>query len=182
MSSQVLAHGWYHVEHWRDGQLIWQEDTDNQLYNEGQFAILDIALRGGSAPANWFMGLMKNTLAALPAVTSTLGTLNTAGPYELTNAGDPGYSARGQINRDATANGWPTLAPSGSGEQASAKTVVFTNTGGAAWTDTVRWMFITTVATVGDTTGKLISLAQLSVDRLLQSGDQLQVTYNLRLT
>lgn len=180
--TQSGAHGWYHVEHLRDGKCIWSEDTDNQLYNEGQFAILDIALRAGVAPANWFIGLMKNTLSVLPAITSTLASLNTAGPYELNNISDPGYSARAQVNRDATANGWPTLAPSGSGEQASAKTVTFTNTGGSAWSDTVRWMFVSTIGTVGDTTGKLFSLAQLSVDRLLQNGDQLQITYNLRLS
>jgi hypothetical protein len=177
------AHGWYHVEHWRDGQCIWSEDTDNQLYNEGQFALLDIAIRGGTAPANWFIGLMKNTLLTLPAVSSTLASLNTAGPYELTNAADAGYSARAQVNRDATANGWPTLAPNGSGEQITSKTVTFVNTGGGGtWTDTVRWMFVTTVGTVGDTTGKLFSLAQLSADRSLHNGDSLQITYNLRLT
>jgi hypothetical protein len=182
INAHASAHGWYHVEHWRNEELIWSENTNNQLYNEGQFMILDVALRGGTAPANWFVGLMKNTLTSLPATTSTLSTLNTAGPYELSSLADPGYSTRAQVNRDATANGWPTLAVSGSGEQASTKTVVFTNTSGTAWADTVRWMFISTVGTVGDTTGKLVSLAQLSVDRLLQFGDQLQITYNLKLT
>jgi len=162
--------------------LKWSEDTDNQLYNEGQFLILDVAFRNGTAPANFFIGLMKNTLSSLPATSSTLASLNAAGPYELTNASDPGYTARQQVNRDATASGWPTLVVSGTGEQITSKTVTFTNSGVSAWADSVRWMFVTTIVTVGDTTGKLVSLAQLSVDRVLQPGDQLQITYNLKLT
>ena len=182
MQTQTHAQGWYHVEHWRQGQVIWSENSQNQLYNEGQFAILDIAFRGGSTPANWFIGLMKNTMATLPVVTSTLSSLSLSGSPELTNAADPGYSARAQVNRDATANGWPTLAVSGTSEQIASKTVTFTNTGGVAWSDTVRWMFVTTQGAVGDTSGKLIRLAQLSVDRVLQPGDQLQLTYNLRFS
>jgi hypothetical protein len=184
MGQESVGHciGVYHVEHYdAAGRLLWSEDTHNRLYNQGQFAILDIALRGGTAPASWYIGLMSNNLQSQPAVSSTLATLAGAGPYELT-AGDTGYSARQPINRDATAAGWPTLGVVGAGEQATAATVTWTNTGGVPWVDTVRWMFLSTVGTVGDTTGKFISLAQLNVDRLMNPGDRLQVTYSLLLT
>lgn len=178
--NAIKAIGYYHIEHRNAaGELLHEEDAPNALMDEGEFAILDIALRAGTAPANWFIGLMKNTLTVLPAETSTLATLNSAGPYELTNGSDPGYSARAQVNRDATANGWPTLALNSGDYQATSKSVVFTAS--SNWTDTVRWMFLTTVSTVGDTTGKLISLAQLSADRTLLSGDTLTITYNLKL-
>jgi hypothetical protein len=178
--NAIKAVGFYHVECYdKDGNLKWSEDAQNALMDEGEFAILDIALRGGTAPANWFIGLMKNTLTVLPAETSTLASLNTAGPYELTNASDAGYSARQQVNRDATASGWPTLSLNGGDYQATSKTVTWTATGN--WADTVRWLFLTTIVTVGDTTGKLISLAQLSADRTLLSGDSLNITYNLKL-
>lgn len=183
VKDQPKIRGWFHVKHLdSSGKLLWEGEADNQLYNEGQFMLLDVTLRNGTAPSSFYIGLMKNTLASLPAQSSTLASLNTAGPYELTNGSDPGYSARAAVNRDSTASGWPTLSVSGNGEQITSKTVTFTNSGGSAWSDTVRWMFVTTVATVGDTTGKLFSLAQLSVDRILQPGDQLQITYNLKLT
>jgi hypothetical protein len=178
--SAGSLHGKYHVEHLRGGQIIWEADVDNQLYNEGQTNALTIWLAAATAPTNWFMGLMKNTLAALPARASTLASLNTAGPYELTNAADPGYTGRQQINRDATASGWSAPIVSGSGMQTTAKTVTFTASSG--WTDTVRWMFLTTVGTIPDTTGKLISMAQLPADRTLLVSDQLSVTYSLILT
>lgn len=178
--NAIKAIGYYHVEHRNaKGELLHEEDAPNALYDEGEFAILDIALRGGTAPSNWFIGLMKSTLSGAPAETSTLSSLNGAGPYELTNASDPGYSARAQVNRDATASGWPTLALNSGDYQATSKSVVFTASGD--WTDTVRWMFLTTIVTVGDTTGKLISFAQLSADRTLKNGDTLTITYNLKL-
>lgn len=176
----IQSFGEYYVEHWRAGVLIWSAHAKNQLFNEGQSNALQVWLAGVAGPANWFMGLMKNTQTVLPVRASTLASLNTAGPFELTNASDPGYSARPQINRDATGNGWSTPIVSGSGEQTTAKTIAFTATGN--WTDTVRWMFITTVGTIPDTTGKLISLAQLPADRLLLSGDTLNITYSLTLT
>jgi hypothetical protein len=171
--------GIYHVEcRDQDGNLKWSEDAPNALYDEGEFAILDIALRAGSAPASWYIGLLKTSLGSAPAETATLATLPVA-THELTNASDPGYSARQAVARDATASGWPTLALNGGDYQVTSKQVSWTAS--SNWTDTVRWIFLTTVGTVGDTTGKLISLAQLSADRLLLSGDTLQVTYSLKL-
>lgn len=179
-NTAIKSFGVYHVECYdKDGNLKWSEDCPNALMDEGEFAILDIAFRGGTAPSNWFIGLMKSTLSALPAETSTLATLNSAGPYELTNASDPGYSARQQVNRDATASGWPTLALDTGDYKITSKTVSWTASGN--WSDTIRWMFLTTVGTVGETTGKLISLSQLSADRTLLNGDTLNITYSLKL-
>lgn len=178
--SAIQSLGSYRVECYdRDGNLKWAEDCENALFDEGEFAILDIALRGGTAPASWYIGLMKNTLASSPAESSTLASLAGAGPYELTNGTDPGYSARQPVARDATAAGWPTLVLDSGDYQATSVTVQWT--AGSDWGDTVRWMFLTTVGTVGDTTGKLISLAQLSRDRLLAASDVLKITYNLKL-
>jgi hypothetical protein len=159
-------------------ELLWEETATNALFDEGEFAILDIALRGGTAPANWFIGLLKNSLASAPAETTTLTTLTTA-TYELTNASDPGYTARQQVNRDGTAAGWPTLALDVGDYKATSKTVSWTASGN--WTDTVRWIFLTTVGTIPDATGKFISLAQLSADRTLLNGDTLNITYSLKM-
>lgn len=178
--NAIKSLGLYRVE-CRDsaGNLKWAEECQNALYDEGEFAILDIALRAGTAPASWYLGLMKNSLNLAPAETSTLASLNTAGPYELTNGSDPGYAARLAVARDATASGWPTLVLASGDYQATSKTVTWTATGN--WSDTVRWVFMTTVGTAGETTGKLISLAQFAADRTLLNGDSLNVTYSLKL-
>lgn len=179
-SQAVKAVGVYHVEcYGSDGNMKWTEDAPNALYDEGEFMILDVALRGGTAPANFFIGLLKNSLATAPVETSTLASLPVS-THEPTNATEPGYAARQQVNRDATASGWPTLVLNSGDHQATSKTVSWTAS--ANWTGTLRWIFLTSITTVADTTGKLFSLAQLSADRTLLSGDTLQVTYSLKLT
>ncbi len=178
--SAIKALGVYRVECCdAEGNLKWVEDAPNALYDEGEFAILDIALRGGTAPSSWYIGLMSDDLTVAPAETSTLSSLDGAGPYEPTNGQNPGYSARQAVARDATASGWPTLALDSGDFKATAKTVTWTASGN--WTKVIRWIFLTTIGTVGETTGKLISLAQLSADRTLLNGDSLSVTYSLKL-
>lgn len=179
--SAIQSLGEYLVKCYdKDGNLKWSEVAHNALMNEGEFMILDVALRNGTAPAEFYIGLYKNTLAALPAETSTLASLNTAGPYELTNASDAGYSARQTIARDATSSGWPTLALNSGDYMATSKTVSWAAT--ANWADTIRWIFLTTASAVpANTTGKLISIAQLTADRLLLDGDTLDITYTLKL-
>lgn len=161
----------------QDGTVKWEESAHNALFNEGEYAILDIAMRGGTAPSNWYIGLMKNTLTSIPAESSNLASLSS---YELSPGQNSGYSSRAQINRDATADGWPTLILTSGDYQLTSKTVTFNASGN--WTDTVRWFFLTTNGTAGDTTGLLISLAQLSADRTLVSGDSLAISYNIKLT
>ena len=176
----IKSFGNYHVScHDKDGNLKWEEDAPNALFDEGEFGILDIALRGGTAPASWYIGLMKNTLSVLPAETSTLASLNTAGPFELSSAANNGYTARQPVARDATASGWPTLSLNSGDYQATSAQVSFT--AGANWGDVIRWVFLTTVAAASETTGKLYSLAQLSADRTLLSGDILRITYSLKM-
>lgn len=161
----------------KDGRLKWQDKCKNALFNEGEYAILDIALRGGPAPASWYLGLMNNTLSPTPAKDSTLTTLIS---YELNSGANLGYAARLPINRDDTVNGWPSLIITSGDYQVTSKTVTFSASGN--WTDAVRWLFITTNGVVGDTTGLLIALAQLSVDRTIVGGDTLSLTYNIKLT
>jgi hypothetical protein len=176
----MKSFGYYSVQCFdKSGLLKWTDLCQNQLYNEGQYALLDIGLRGGSAPTQWAIGLFDNSLVALPDKDSTLASLDSAGPYEFNNVDDPGYSARQQINRDGTASGWPTLELSGDDEQATSKTVTFTAT--ADWTHIVNWMFLTTVVSIPDTTGLLISIAELSAERTVLNGDSLNITYNLKL-
>lgn len=174
--------GWFNIQHWRPSEsgpvLVHEEQAFNELFNEGEYLFLDVVLRNGTAPASFYMGMMSNALATLPAKSSTLASLDIAGPYELNNSSDPGYTVRGTVARSTV--GWPVLSLAGGDYQATSIQVTFTATGN--FSDVIRWMFLTTVATAGDTTGKLIAIAQLSADRTLLNGDSLAITYNLKQT
>jgi hypothetical protein len=156
----------------------WREDAHNALYDEGEFGILDICFRGGAAPTTWYIGILFNTLSSAPPETATLADIpvNTREPD---NVSCPGYSSRGAILRDSSSNGWPTLVLSGGDYQITSKTVSWTALGN--WSTPIRWMFLTTEGTPRNSTGKLFSLAQLSADRTVLSGDTLNITYNLKL-
>lgn len=160
-----------------NGKVRWNEEIHNALFNEGEFLFLDVVLRNGTAPANWYLGLMSNDLVSIPAETSTLASLDGAGPYELTEGNCPGYG-RGLITRSSNIGGWNVLTLSGGDYQATS-VVAFGAEGN--WTKNVRWFFLTTNGTTGDTTGKLVSMAQLSNDRTLFDGDTLTINYSIKL-
>lgn len=147
------------------GEEVWSLcGVPNALANQGEQDMLNVYLCGGAGPAGFFLRLFNCT----PVITSTLATLT----------GEPssnGYAAQA-LNRDASANGWPTLALSAGNYQATSKTVTFIASGGS-------WGPVTNVSltTTSDNTGKLIAYAPLSVTRTLEPGDSLQVTYNLLL-
>jgi hypothetical protein len=177
--THIQVCGVYHVECYdAQGNLKWVDDAPNALYDEGEFAILDIALRNGTAPSAWYIGLLRNSLSSAPAESTTLSTIPVS-THEPQNSTEGGYSARQQVNRDNTSNGWPSLVLDAGDYKATSKTVTWTAT--SDWPTPIRWIFLTTNGVVGDTTGKLISLAQLSVDRTLLNGDSLNITYSMKL-
>jgi hypothetical protein len=180
--SAIKAVGWYDVRCFdAEGNLKWEECAKNKLMDEGEQSILDVYLRGATAPTNFFIGLLKTTAGANEAAIAETQTLSglPVSTHEPTNTNEPGYSSRLQVNRDNSANGWPTLALDTGDYKATSKLVSWTASG--AWAGTIRFMFLTTNGTVGDTTGKLLSVAQFATDRTLASGDRLEVTYNLKL-
>lgn len=146
------------------GNLKWEEiDRPNSLADEGEYLFLDVTLRNGTAPSNYFLRLYNAT----PGETSTLGGLST---YEPTANG---YAAQ-TVERNTT--GWPALALDTGDFQATSKTVTFSASGGS-------WGPVTycILATTTDNTGKLVSYVQLSTPRTLATGESLQVTYKLKL-
>lgn len=172
--------GYYDIECiGADGQVRWSEkNVENAVYDEGEQLILDLALRAATT-VTWYIGLLRDSLAAAPAETVTLTTLPVS-PNEPVNATSPGYSARGTVLRDGTASGWPTLALDSGDYMATSKTVSWTASGD--WLSPIKWMFLTTAsATPQDTTGKVVSIAQLSANRTVLNGDTLNVTYKLKL-
>lgn len=145
-----------------DGRVLWSEVAPNALADEGEQALLDVVLRAGTAPTQYYLRLFNDT----PIETDTLALLT----------GEPatnGYAGQ-LIERSNT--GWPTLALDAGDYQAVSSEETFTATGGS-------WGPVTycVLATTSNNTGKLVSFAALSQARTLADGETLRVTYRVKL-
>lgn len=150
----------------KDGELIWEAlDQKNDPADEGEYAMLDVFLRNGTAPAGFYLRLFNDT----PVKTDTLGDL-TGEP-----TGDYGYAAKA-VARDATGAGWPTIALDLQNYMATSLTVTFTASGGV-----IGPVIYMVLATTSDNTGKLIGFVALSTTRTLADGESLQCTYKVKL-
>lgn len=134
----------------------------NALADEGEEIILDVFLRGATAPTSLYVGL----LSATPTDTTTLATMT-----ELAVAN--GY-ARIAIARNTT--DWPTLALNSGDFMATSVAKVFTATG--TWTG-ATYAFLTGASS--GTTGDFIAYTALSGTRTLVNGDTLTVTHTVKL-
>lgn len=144
-----------------DGSILWEERAANAFADEGEQLILDVFLRGATAPTQFYLRLFNDT----PVETDGLASLT----------GEPsgnGYAAS-LIERSAT--GWPTLALDSGDYQATSSAETFTASGGSIGPVTYA-----VIATSSDNTGKLIAYAALSQSRTLASGESLTVTYKLK--
>ena len=151
----------------KNGRVLWESlDNRNALADEGEYAVLDVFLRGGTAPAGFYIRLFNCS----PVETDTLATL-TGEP-----AGTYGYAAKA-VNRDATAAGWPSLALDLGDYMATSVTVTFTASGGVIGPVTNAIL-----ATTSNNAGKLIAYVALSQTRTLADGESLQVTYKVKLS
>lgn len=144
-----------------DGRLIWAEDAKNALADEGEYAFLDIYLRGATPPAGFYIRLYNDT----PVETDTLSTLT----------GEPSGNGYAAIAVERSNTGWPTLALDSGDYMATSKEVTFTAAGGS-----IGPVTYVALATSSDNTGKLISYAALSQSRTLATGESLKITYKVK--
>lgn len=143
------------------GTVLWTETAHNALADEGEQMFLDVALRGGTAPTQFYLRLVNDTVAETDTLAALVGEPATAG-----------YAAQ-LVERSNV--GWPTLALDSGDYQAVSKTVTFSASGGS-------WGPVNTciLATTSDNTGLLVSFAALSTSRTLADGESLQVTYRVK--
>lgn len=137
----------------------------NTLVDEGEEDILDVYLRGATAPTSFYLRLYNDTCAE----TDTLATLQN----EVTGTGYPGTHT---IARNST--GWPTFAQDGGDWKATSLTISWTNSGGGAWTAATTSVLAT--VTTG-TAGLFIAYRDLSATRTLQPSDQLDCYIGVKL-
>ena len=145
------------------GNIKWQETITNALADEGEEQILDVYLRGATAPSNFYLRLYNDT----PAETDTLALLTG-------EASGNGYAA---VTLAATNVGWPTLALNSGDFMATSATATYTASGGNI--GPVTYVVLATAET--GTSGKLVAYAALSQTRTLANGETLDLTYKVKL-
>lgn len=162
-----MKRGWrgvFEIKHYdANGDLIWTEEAENSLADEGEHFVLDEFFRAATAPTQFFIRLTNTVL-------SDTSTLTTA------SAGEPstnGYAAQ-LVERSAT--GWPSLALDSGDYQLTSSEETFNATGGS-WGPVDRAF----LGTTSNNTGKLIAYATLSQARTLANGESLKITYRVKL-
>lgn len=146
----------YKIECIRDGKLIWTEEFDNLVVDEGLNDSLDKHLKGSAYTAAWYVGVTNDnpTFAAADVMSSHAGwTENTS--YD-------------EANR-------PTLTlgtVSGKSVDNSANKAVFTISASV----TLKGAFVVSNSTKGGTTGILYGGGVFSQSRALVDNDILNTT------
>jgi hypothetical protein len=165
MSEAAEAHGHYTVE-CRDaqGNLKWTDEIENLVTTAGKNDALDKYLAGSAYTAAWYIGLISATSYTTGAAVGD--TMASHGGW----VEDTQYS---QANR-------PTAAFSTASAGSKALTGALTFTMNAS--TTIKGCFLASNSTKGGTTGILYSAGTFTGgDKVLQSGDTLQVNYTASL-
>lgn len=167
VSASMMAGGVYHVQCFdKDGNLKWEDKAHNLVVNQGLKDMNDKYFSGAAYTAAWYLGLVTG-----PGSGTTFAAGDTlashAGWTEFTN-----YSGnRGAVTFGAATTADPSVITNPSPVQ-------FTITGAGG---TVAGAFLASVAT--GTSGILFSESdfQSPGDRVVVSGDVLNVTYQFSL-
>lgn len=163
--SGAEAHGRYEVQCFdKDGNLKWSDAIENLVTTVGKNDALDKHLGGSAYTAAWYMGLIG------------------AASYTAIAVGDTAASHAGWTESTAYSEGArPTasFSAASSGSKALSSAVVFTMNANT----TIKGCFLISNATKGGTTGVLYSAGLFTAgDKVLQTGDTLQVSYTASLT
>lgn len=170
----AVEHGGWELAVVRDGKVIDTEVVQNFLADEGEADLLNCFYRATNCATSGFTWALLNTSAS-PAENSTWSSLSS---NELVVGTSAGYEAATKtLSRDST--GWSGFDTVASGTGGCTETVCArvstaqqTITASSNWSVGARYIVIRAT-----TSNRLIAVAQLSADRTLQSGDQLNLTY-----
>lgn len=150
------------MEHYRQGALLKEYRTFNDITNVGKNYIFNVMFNGGTQIANnsWFIGLIS--LASYTALAAGDTMSSHSGWVEFT-----GYS---QSNRVA----WGSqTATAQSTANTTAAQFDITSSG------TVKGIFVTSNNTISGTSGTLWATALFGTDVPVTNGDQLKITYTV---
>lgn len=170
MNSDLLKIiGRVKLQHYRNGQLLHEEESENLVVDEGLTHYHSATLRGGTQNATWYIGIFANNRT--PVATDTAATIaGLAG--EITTLYDEAVRQTWTPNAAA---GDPALDKVITN---SSSTATFTINGST----NVAGAFLISDSTKGGTAGTLMAEKLFGSVRAAVSGDQIVITYQLTLS
>lgn len=153
--------GTFHVQHIRDGEILFEEDFNNLVTTQGKNAMLDKFLDLGTAYAAIRLGLH-----------TTVG--NAAATYA---------SPSPQVESTVSSRVTPSFSAASSGTKTTSSAASFAITGTATITGAFLAIGAAGISSAGDTaaTAVLLSSGSFSSSRAVINGDTLNVTWSLGL-
>jgi hypothetical protein len=150
-----------------DGHVKWEEEMHNLVVNEGLQSMVSVYLDSGTQVTTWYLGLITGPGS---------GTTIAAGDTLATHGGWTEFTNYTGNRKTATFGTATTADPSVISNSASPASFAISGAGG-----TVAGAFLASVAT--GTSGVLFSASdfQSPGDRVVVSGDTLNVTYTFSL-
>jgi len=150
-----------------DGQVKWEENTPNLVVNQGLQSMVSVYLDGATQITAWYLGLITGPGS---------GTTIAAGDTLASHAGWTEFTNYSGSRKAATFGTATTADPSVLNNTASPASFTISGAGG-----TVAGAFLASVDT--GTSGTLFSASdfQSPGDRVVVSGDTLNVTYTFSL-
>ena len=160
VNQKIGLQGVFHVEHWREGELIGVYDFENGIVNVGKDYLLNVGFNGQAQISTWYVGLINNSPAPTLADADTMAS----------HAGWVESAAYNEANRVE----WTEGAASG---QSITNSTALTFTMNA--TVTIYGIFVTSDNTKSGTSGTLWSTAAFSSPVSVVNTDELKVTYTI---
>ena len=153
------------VKHYRNGELIWEDEGPNAVSQEGEEALLESFFRGDVTydPTEFYVRLCNST----PDVTTTLSTVSG-------EASGNGYAP--QLVERSTV-GFPTKEINLGAYRLVSKTLSFVASGGSIGPVTNAYL-----ATTSDNTGKFIAFRALSLTRTILDTDTMTIQFRIKIS
>ena len=163
MSEQLGAakmHGVWEVEHWRDGELLGVDISDNLIVDQGLNHLLDVVLHGTTPVSPWYIGIFEGNYTPVAGATAA------------------------SITADSTESTAYTESTRVAYDEAAAASKVTTNSASKATftcnaTKTMYGAFLASASAKSATTGTLLAVTRFTTTRAVVSADILLVTYTI---
>lgn len=160
LDSKIRFAGKYGVEIIRNGISLGYEEFSNIVVNEGLNHILNVVFNGASQVATWYLAPFEGNYT--PLATDTAATI-VASSTECT-----AYT-------ESTRQAFVEVTSTAQSTTNSASRATFTFNA----TKTIYGAFLASVSTKSSTSGTLISAAKFSTSKVVDSTDQLLLTYTI---
>lgn len=152
--------GVYSLEHRRNGKVLYKEDINNLVVDEGLTHILDILFKSGTQITAWYLGIFEANYTPAADDTAANIAVRCTESTAYVEAARVAFTT-GAIAANAVDN--------------TASRAVFTINA----TKTMYGVFLASTSAKSGTLGSLLSVAKFTTARPVISGDELLVTYTM---